>query len=156
MDPPTSPAPTTARAGAETTPVDPAEQAAMEAVLRQPFGRRFAAYLKRSGPGWLQAAITLGGGSLAGSLFLGVILGYHLMWLQPLAMVLGVVMLCAIGYVTLSTGQRPFGAINRHVSPVLGWAWVIGASASSGDSSVTQYAAGHCSTETTAPSPSNR
>jgi Mn2+/Fe2+ NRAMP family transporter len=108
--------------------VDPVEQAAMEVVLGLPFGQRFAAYLKRSGPGWLQAAITLGGGSLAGSLFLGVILGYHLMWLQPLAMVLGVVMLCAIGYVTLSTGERPFGAINRHVSPALGWAWVIGAS----------------------------
>ena len=31
------------------------------------------AYLKLSGPGWLQSAITLGGGSLAGALFLGVI-----------------------------------------------------------------------------------
>ena len=34
------------------------------------------AFLKLSGPGWLQSAITLGGGSLAGSLYMGVIGGY--------------------------------------------------------------------------------
>ena len=78
-------------------------------------------YMKLSGPGWLQGAITLGGGSLAGALYLGTISGYKLMWLQPLAMVCGIIMLSAIAYVTLSTGQRPFGAINRHLSPLLGW-----------------------------------
>ena len=31
----------------------------------------------------------------------------------------------AIGYVTLSTGERPFKAINTHVNPVLGWGWAI-------------------------------
>lgn len=82
-------------------------------------------FARLSGPGWLQSAITLGGGSLAGGLFLGVLAGYEMMWLQPLAMILGVVMLSAIGYVTLSTGQRPLGLINREVSPVLGWGWAI-------------------------------
>lgn len=86
-----------------------------------------AAYVKLSGPGWLQSAITLGGGSLAGSLYLGVIGGYDFLWLQPLMMILGVVMLSAIAYVTLSTGQRPFEAINTHVSPVLGWGWLLAA-----------------------------
>ncbi len=47
------------------------------------------------------------------------------MWLQPLAMILGIIMLNAIGYVALSTGERPFHAINKHVNPVLGWAWAI-------------------------------
>ena len=42
------------------------------------------AFLKCSGPGWLQGAITLGGGSLAGSLYLGVLGGYSLLWLQVL------------------------------------------------------------------------
>ena len=88
-------------------------------------GSLFWAFTKLSGPGWLQSAITLGGGSLAGSLYLGVLAGYGLMWLQPLAMILGVVMLSAIGYVALSTGERPFQAINNHVNPVLGWAWAI-------------------------------
>jgi Mn2+/Fe2+ NRAMP family transporter len=90
-------------------------------------GATLAAYVKLSGPGWLQSAITLGGGSLAGSLYLGVIGGYDLLWLQPLMMILGVVMLSAIAYVTLSTGQRPFEAINTHISPVLGWGWLIAA-----------------------------
>ncbi|MCB1090551.1 MAG: divalent metal cation transporter, partial [Verrucomicrobiae bacterium] len=96
-------------------------------INRGPLLRRLGYYTKKSGPGWLQAAITLGGGSLAGSLFLGVILQYHLMWLQPMAMILGVVMLSAIGYVTLSSGRRPFGAIKEHVSPVLAWGWLIAA-----------------------------
>ncbi|MEX0689228.1 MAG: divalent metal cation transporter [Pirellulales bacterium] len=87
-----------------------------------------AAFVKLSGPGWLQSAITLGGGSLAGSLYLGVLGGYELLWLQPLMMILGIVMLSAIAYVTLSTGEKPFGAINRHLSPVLGWGWLIAAS----------------------------
>ncbi|MEZ6137454.1 MAG: divalent metal cation transporter [Pirellulaceae bacterium] len=84
-----------------------------------------ATYVRLSGPGWLQGAITLGGGSLAGALYLGVITGYNMMWLQPLAMILGVVMLSAIGYVTLSTGKRPFEAIKTHVSPALAWAWLL-------------------------------
>ncbi len=88
-------------------------------------GATLFAYTKLSGPGWLQSAITLGGGSLAGSLYVGVIGGYEMMWLQPLMMILGVVMLSAIGYVTLSTRRRPFEAINSEVSPVLGWGWII-------------------------------
>ncbi|MCA9079938.1 MAG: hypothetical protein KDA58_05235, partial [Planctomycetaceae bacterium] len=75
----------------------------------------FGAFVRLSGPGWLQSAITLGGGSLAGSLYLGVLGGYGMLWWQPMAMIMGVIMLSAIGYVTLSTGERPFRAINRHV-----------------------------------------
>ena len=88
-------------------------------------GATLWAYTRLSGPGWLQSAITLGGGSLAGALYLGLIAGFGLMWLQPLAMILGVIMLSAIGYVSLSTGERPFDAINKHVNPVLGWGWAI-------------------------------
>ena len=89
---------------------------------------RFAttlAYIRLSGPGWLQSAITLGGGSLSSSLYLGVLAGFSLLWLQPVAMIIGVVMLSAIGYVALSTGEKPFRAINEHVSPVLGWGWLV-------------------------------
>ena len=59
-------------------------------------------YVRMSGPGWLQSAITLGGGSLANGLYLGILTGFALLWVQPLAMILGIVMLSAIGYVTLS------------------------------------------------------
>jgi Mn2+/Fe2+ NRAMP family transporter len=85
----------------------------------------FGTYVRLSGPGWLQSAITLGGGSLAGSLYLGVLAGMAVLWLQPVAMIMGVIMLSAISYVTLSTGERPFRAINRHVNPVLGWGWIL-------------------------------
>ena len=88
-------------------------------------GALLKAYIKLSGPGWLQSAITLGGGSLSSSLYLGVLAGFALLWLQPLAMILGIVMLSAIGYVALSTGEKPFRAINKHVNPVLGWGWLI-------------------------------
>ena len=88
-------------------------------------GATLRAFFRLSGPGWLQSAITLGGGSLSSSLYLGVLVGFSFLWLQPLAMMLGIIMLSAIGYVTLSTGQRPFRAINEHVNPVLGWGWLI-------------------------------
>lgn len=86
---------------------------------------KFFGYSKISGPGWLQGAITLGGGSLAGALYLGVVSGYDLLWVQPLAMICGIIMLSAIAYVTLSTGKRPLQAINTHLHPLLGWSWVV-------------------------------
>ncbi len=88
---------------------------------------KWKTYTRLSGPGWLQSAITLGGGSLAGGLYLGVIGGYQLLWLQPLMMIFGVLMLSVIGYVALSTGEKPFQAINKHINPVLGWGWLIAA-----------------------------
>ena len=83
------------------------------------------AFVRLSGPGWLQSAITLGGGSLSSSLYLGVLGGFMFLWLQPLAMIAGIIMLSAIAYVTLSTGKRPLRAINEHINPVLGWGWLL-------------------------------
>lgn len=85
-------------------------------------------YGKQGGPGWIQAAVTLGGGSLVGALYLGVIGGYQYMWLQPLAMLCGVIMLAAISYVTLSKDDeddRPFILVKKHVSPILAWGWLL-------------------------------
>jgi Mn2+/Fe2+ NRAMP family transporter len=85
---------------------------------------KFLAYARLSGPGWLQSAITLGGGSLANALYLGVLGGVAFMWLQPMAMMFGIVMMSAIAYITLSTGKRPLRSINQHISPILGWGWL--------------------------------
>ena len=101
------------------------DRAVLESVADSGIGSKLSAYLKLSGPGWLQGAITLGGGSLAGGLYLGVLAGYGMMWLQPLAMALGVAMLASIAYVTLSTGRRPLQLVTREVNPVLGWGWAI-------------------------------
>lgn len=101
------------------------EDSLLEKASEQgPLGKA-AIYTRLSGPGWLQGAITLGGGSLAGALYLGVIMGYEMMWLQPVAMILGVIMLSAISYVTLSTGERPFQTLKTHISPVLAWGWLV-------------------------------
>lgn len=103
------------------------ERALLREVSQQGAGAKLKTYGKLCGPGWLQGAITLGGGSLVGALGVGVIGGMHFMWVQPLAMILGVIMLSAIAYVTLSTGVRPFKGINEHVSPLLGWGWLLAA-----------------------------
>jgi hypothetical protein len=112
---------------ASSHPVDAMrdEKAMLRELETKPFPSRIGGYLKLSGPGWLQSALTLGGGSLTGSLYLGVLAGFGLLWLQPFAMILGIFSLAAIGYVTLSTGERPFRAINRHINPALGWSWLI-------------------------------
>ena len=83
-------------------------------------GATFGAFLRLSGPGWLQSAITLGGGSLASALYLGMLGGTGMLWVQLVAIVIGVVMLSAISYVTLSSGERPYAAMNKHINPVLG------------------------------------
>ena len=103
------------------------EKKILSEVNQKPLLSRWGTFAKLSGPGWLQGAITLGGGSLAGSLYLGVIGGYELLWLQPLMMIFGVLMLSVIGYVTLSTGEKPFVAINKYINPVLGWGWLVAA-----------------------------
>ena len=105
--------------------IGPSEQQLLEqAASRGPLGRA-AIYLRLSGPGWLQGAVTLGGGSLAGALYLGILGGPHLLWLQPFAMLCGVVMLAAIAYVTLSTRERPVDTMARTLSPVLATAWIL-------------------------------
>ena len=104
--------------------VESDRQAILEAQSKGT-GATLLAYSKLSGPGWMQSALTLGGGSLGSSLYLGILAGVSMIWLQPFAMILGVIMLSAISYVTLSTGKRPFRAINEHINPVLGWSWLL-------------------------------
>jgi len=109
---------------------DPEALAREKAVLveldRQPLLKRWRGYLGRTGPGWLQSALTLGAGSATSSLFAGALLGYALTWVQPLGMLVGIIMFAAIAYQTLSTGVRPFEAMSRYVHPSVAWAWAIG------------------------------
>ena len=87
--------------------------------------------IRAGGPGWLQGAMTLGGGSAITSLTLGTVFGYEFLWVQPLSMLIGCVMLFALSHQTLSTGERPFHAMRRHVWAPLAWLWAIAAMASS-------------------------
>lgn len=88
-------------------------------------------HIRQGGPGWLQGAMTLGGGSAITSLTIGAAYGYEFLWIQPLSMLIGCVMLFALSHQTLSTGERPFDAMRRHVSAPLAWAWAVAALASS-------------------------
>ncbi len=105
-------------------------------------GAMLKTFVRLSGPGWLQSGITVGGVSFASSLYLGVLSGFTFLWLQPVAMMWGIVMLAAISYVTLSSGQRPLRAINQHVSPVLGWSWVLASMAANLVWSMPQFSLG--------------
>ena len=109
--------------------LDPAtlaeERAALQQLAGASRGRRWRGYLRLTGPGWLQSAFTLGSGSAVASLYLGAHYGYSLLWVQPLAMVVGIVMLMAASHQTLSTGVRPFEAMRRFIHPGLAWAWAI-------------------------------
>lgn len=82
-------------------------------------------YFRLSGPGFLQSACTIGGGTLGACLFLGSFAGLSALWVQPVAMLLGLCVLLMISHVALSGGGNPFKMINRHISPVLGWGWLI-------------------------------
>ena len=89
--------------------------------------KRWRGYASKTGPGWLQSALVLGSGSAMASLFAGAYLEYRLLWVQPLAMGLGIIMFAAMSYQTLSTGARPFDAMKRYIHPALAWSWALGA-----------------------------
>ena len=102
------------------------EAAELQALQNQPFFRRAMGYLKRTGPGLLQSAMTLGAGSATASVVAGASFGYKLLWVQPLAMFLGICMLAALGNVVLTTGERPYRAVGRELSRVLAFLWALG------------------------------
>jgi manganese transport protein len=110
---------------------DSQELQLLQALAKKPAFARLPTYLRLSGPGWLQGAMTLGGGSAITSLTIGAQYGYDLLWVQPLSMLIGCIMLFALSHQTLSTGVRPYEAMRNHVSPRLAWLWAVAALASS-------------------------
>jgi len=85
--------------------------------------RRWRGYWSLSGPGWVQSALTLGAGSAGSSIFAGAVFGYDLLWVQPVAMFLGVVVFSAIGHQLLVTQARPYDVFRKRLHPALAWAW---------------------------------
>lgn len=102
------------------------ETAELDALQQKPFVPRALGYVRRTGPGLLQSAMTLGAGSATASVVAGASFGYKLLWVQPLAMFLGVCMLAALGNVVLTTGERPYRAFGRELSRVLVFLWALG------------------------------
>ncbi|MBN2473549.1 MAG: divalent metal cation transporter [Pirellulales bacterium] len=102
------------------------EIAALDALKQKPFPARAGGYIKRTGPGLLQSAMTLGAGSAAASVMAGASFGYKLLWIQPVAMLLGVFMLAALGNVVLTTGERPYKAFARELHVSIAFLWALG------------------------------
>ncbi|MCL2098028.1 MAG: divalent metal cation transporter [Bacteroidales bacterium] len=101
------------------------ERRELQELKHKGMGARFKWYFSKSGPGWMQSAMTLGGGSAMAALFSGAFLQYKLLWVQPVAMLIGIACMAALAYQTLTTQQRPFEAMKKFVSPVVAWAWAI-------------------------------
>jgi Mn2+/Fe2+ NRAMP family transporter len=100
------------------------EKAALREIDARPgFRRRWRGYWSLTGPGWVQSALTLGAGSAGSSIFAGAVFGYDLLWVQPVAMFLGLVMFSAIGHQVLATQARPYDAFRKKLHPVLAAAW---------------------------------
>lgn len=81
---------------------------------------------RTSGPGWLLSAYTLGSGTAVGSLWAGATYGYDLMWVQPLAMLIGVVILSGAAYFTLQSNTSPYQRFKRELHPAMALAWAVG------------------------------
>ena len=106
----------------------------------RPMPGRIVGYLRFMGPGYLQSAMTLGGGSAFAALFSGAAFGYQLLWVAPAAMLLGIIVMSGIAWQTLSTGVDPYDALKRHVHPVFAWAFAWGGLLSSIIWQFAQYA----------------
>ena len=102
-----------------------AEKTELASLANKSIFNRYRWYFSKSGPGWMQSAMTLGSGTAMASLYAGAFMQYKLLWVQPLAMVVGMVMLWAMSYQTLSTGMKPFQAMKQYVHPALAWSWAI-------------------------------
>ena len=101
---------------------------AESAYLREVNGRphrlqRWRGYWKLTGPGWLQSAITLGAGSAGSTILAGAAYGYRLLWVSPLAMLLGVAVFASIGRQALLTQARPYDVFWKRLHPALALFW---------------------------------
>src|SRR5690606_32845596 len=80
------------------------EEAELQNLESQPLTTRLRGYARMTGPAWLQSAMTLGAGSAVASVVAGASFGYTLLWVQPVAMLLGIIMMGALANIVLSTG----------------------------------------------------
>jgi len=101
-----------------------AERAYLQEVNGRPhLLSRWRGYWKLTGPGWLQSAITLGAGSAGSTILAGAAFGYKLLWVSPLAMLLGVAVFASIGRQTLLTQARPYDVFWKRLHPALALFW---------------------------------
>ncbi len=100
------------------------ERQTLEHINSRPrFWQRWRGYWNLSGPGWVQSALTLGAGSASAAILAGSMYGYKLLWVQPVAMLLGIAMFAAIGHQVLVTKARPYDVFWKKLHPVMALLW---------------------------------
>ncbi len=99
----------------------------ISAILPLPLHQRLWAYLRLTGPGYLQSALTLGGASIAACVYFGSLAGYELLWVQPLSMLLGYFVMAAVAKIVCNNDERPYRIFWLHLSPLLALVWAMGA-----------------------------
>lgn len=99
----------------------------LEQMGQMPWWQRFWLMLKLSGPGYLQSAFTLGSGTASACVLAGSKYGYQLLWVHPLAIIMGAIMLSALAKQTLTTLERPYDVFSRRLHISMALFWGIGA-----------------------------
>lgn len=103
------------------------EENDLRTLATEPLASRLRGYAKLSGPGYMQSAMTLGGGTVASCVLMGSMLGYELLWVQPVAIFLGAAVLASIAKQTTHTQEKPYGVFWRRLHPALALIWGISA-----------------------------
>jgi manganese transport protein len=101
------------------------EVATLRSLETQPLSKRVRGYFQLTGPAWMQSAMTLGAGSAAASVVAGAFFGYQLLWVQPIAMLLGVFMMAALANITLTRGERAYRIVQRELHPGVAFLWAL-------------------------------
>jgi len=101
------------------------ETQTLQALGAQPWLPRLRGYFRLTGPAWMQSAMTLGAGSAVASVVAGAFYGYQLLWVQPIAMLLGIAMMAALGNVVLTRGERAYAVVARELHPVIAFLWAL-------------------------------
>jgi Mn2+/Fe2+ NRAMP family transporter len=97
-----------------------AEIAELERLERKPAVGRLWGYFRLGGPGFLDAACTLGAGTLTAAMLSGATFGYRTMWVLWVAMGLGAFMMAASARFACRGGFRVIAEQNRYHG------WIVG------------------------------
>jgi len=104
----------------------------LQEIASRPPVPRALGYIKLTGPGLLQSAMTLGAGSAAASVLAGASFGYKLLWVQPVAMFLGIMMFVALSNIVLTVKDRPYWGFMGEMGKIWGplmllvFFWAVG------------------------------
>ena len=90
------------------------EKAMLQELNKKPRLQRTLGYLNLSGPGFMNAAFTLGAGSFASSVTLGAAYGYSMMWVPLYSFTFGIFFLALAARFVCQSETPTIEAQNRY------------------------------------------